>query len=175
MLAAFALTMLAYVQADDALTITTKYLEALSRLDDTAMAELSDWTPAERDRARAFRAFERATHTRWTWRIVGREGNSVYAFETEDNEYYDLLGVGTSTQIAAYRVEGGRIRAAETRFHINASGNQAEVATRFKEWLVGQPGGNDPAVVQGGRLVFDETSARHMLPWLERWKANGRP
>jgi hypothetical protein len=64
--------------------VTKRYLEALSRFDDAAMAELSDWTPAERDRARAFRAFERGSHTRWRWRIVGVEGDLVYVFETKD-------------------------------------------------------------------------------------------
>ena len=175
MLTACALTILAAVAADDALNVTRKYLQALAALDDSAMAALSDWTPAERDRARAFRAFERATHTKWTWRIVGVEGVSVYVFETEDNDYYELLGVGTSAQIAVYAVADGRIKASETRFHINASGNPAEVATRFRQWLQAQPGGDDPAVVQDGRLRFDEASARHMVPWLERWKKKGRP
>jgi uncharacterized protein (TIGR02246 family) len=49
-----------------------------------------------------------------------------------------------------------------TNFHINASGHEDTRSTTFREWMVAE-------------LVFNETSARRMLPWLERWKAGGRP
>jgi hypothetical protein len=118
MLNALVFTMLAHAFADKAVDVTTEYLEALRRLDHAAMERLSEWTPDERDRAAAFRDFERVTQAKWTWRIIAVDADAVYVLETEDNDYYDLLGAGSATQIVVYHVGEGRIRSSDTLFHI---------------------------------------------------------
>jgi hypothetical protein len=116
-------------------------------------------------------------HTVWahSGRIIAVDADAVCVLETEDNDHYDLLGAGSATQIVVYHVGNGRIRSSDTLFHINATGKQDELSTRFREWLVKQPGGADPTIVRDNRLIFDGASAVHMLPWLERWKAMHGP
>lgn len=160
---------------DDPVAITERYLEALVRFDHATMAQLREWPAEEQARLKAMRSFERATSSKWTWQIIAVRGAVVHVLETEDNTYYQLLGVGRATQIVAYRIGRGRIVSAESEFHVNASGDQSTESRRFTSWMLAQPNGPDPEVVGDGGLRFAATSAPKLLKWLAQWKAIGRP
>lgn len=55
-------------------------------------------------------AWERGMNTRWSYKIVGVDKNSVSVILQERNDYFTLLGLGRRTQVAVYLVEAGKIR-----------------------------------------------------------------
>jgi hypothetical protein len=173
MLNALVFTMLAHAFADKAVDVTTEYLEALRRLDHAAMERLSEWTPDERDRAAAFRDFERVTHAKWTWRIIAVDADAVYVLETEDNDYYDLLGKRDSNRGVSRRRGPNQIVGHSLPHQCH--GQARRIVDALSRMAGQQPGGADPTIVRDNRLIFDGASAVHMLPWLERWKGMHRP
>lgn len=175
MLIGFALYLLVSVEPASPLAVTITYLQALARLDAEAMQRVRTLSAAEQARSQDNRDFERATHTKWTWRVIGLQGTAVHVLETEDNDFYELLGVGTATQIGVYHVDGNRILSAEIVYRTHANGDQRAAVARFIGWLARQSDGHDPVVVRNDELVFNGRSAKGMIALLRRWRAEGRP
>jgi hypothetical protein len=155
-------------------TVST-YLRALASFNDSEVARIARLEGAAEDQSKQMRGFERVTHTRWKWRIVGVDEQTAYVLMTESNDYYRLLGVGVRTQLVAYRVEAGYIASSEIKFLTNAYGSASKAADRFRAWLKMQPGGDDPSILDNGELKFNADSATRMLPWLRQWAKVGRP
>ena len=151
------------------------YLTALARFDHREVARIAHLEGAAGERSRQMREFERATHTTWTWRIVGVDDQTAHVLMTEDSDYYRLLGVGVRTQIVAYRVAAGFIVSSDIKFLTNQHGPARVAAEHFRNWLRMQNGGDDPAILEDGELKFDAGSASRMLPWLRQWVKRGRP
>jgi len=161
-------------------TVVASYLDALAALDQNRMdsycAPDIAWIGADGSERkvdaksrRDMRDFEREMRTTWTYRILSVESGRVTAELFEQNDFYDLLGVGPRSQDEVYAVEGGLIRRMETRdVHHEHGDFQAEYA-RFKKWLLSTPAAKDPDLVHDGGLLFDAKSAKPMRRWLEKW------
>jgi hypothetical protein len=130
--------------------------------------------PFDRVRNRGNREFERATKTRWTYRIIGIDGERITAFTTEDNDYYRLLGVGVRTQVTVYAARNGRLYFAQNFVTVDQHGRYLDAYQAFLTWLEQQPAGkSDAEVIRGGRLVFSSASAPKLLMWLKRYRSSG--
>jgi hypothetical protein len=162
--------------------VVTRYLKALQKLDQNEMDHLladtvtlrnmdgDEWT-LDRMYSRDIRAFERAMKTRWSFRVRTAHGERVTVALTEANEFYDLLGVGTRTQVEHYFVRGGRIDRMETIDLSHESGDYSKVYESFKRWLSHTPAASDQRLTrdEGKTLIFNGESAGAMRPWLQRW------
>lgn len=126
--------------------------------------------PCDRERGRRTVEWERGMDTRWDCRLLGVDGNAVKVLLTEESAYFDLLGIGTRTQVTVYFVEGGRVARSLSKLDVQQRGSQAREYGRFQEWLLQQMDPPDPELVgPDGRLLFDGRSAARMLTWLKRW------
>ena len=163
-------------------SVVTRYLNALRRLDqdemdrflaDTVILRSMDgdeWT-LDRTYSRDMRAFERAMRTRWSFRVRTADGERVTVALAEANEFYDLLGVGTRTQVEHYFVRGGRIDRMETIALSHESGDYSKAYEGFKRWLSHTPAASNQRLTrdEGKTLIFNGVSAGAMRPWLQRW------
>ncbi|MEO8027809.1 MAG: hypothetical protein ABI823_15100, partial [Bryobacteraceae bacterium] len=169
-------------QSDPCRTVET-YLRALKALDADRIEALID--PSFRSKrddgsdapfnyagSRANREFERGTRTKWTYKIVGVDGERIMVLLTEDNEYYRLLGVGVRTQITAYAARNGKVYFAEGKVMVDEQGSYSLAKRAFLDWLKGQPGAAaDAGVNLSGDLVFNAASAPKLLRWLRKYNS----
>lgn len=166
------------------------YLDALKALDHSRMEKFwaedvtirrQDGTTVSLDRkqTRNFREFERTTNTKWRYKIIGAQDGAVTVLLTEQNDFYDLLGTGTRTQVDIYTVRSGRIESREIKFLVHEKGEEDEVYSQFKAWLFKQLDRPEPDLARPeGTLIFNGKSAPRMLYWLRKWnrlqRANGK-
>ena len=128
--------------------------------------------PYDRERGRDIADWERVLNTRWDYRILGVDGNAVTVLLTEQSAYFDLLDIGTRTQVTVYFVEGGRVSRSLSKLDVQERGSQAREFRRFHEWLLQQLEHPEPELVgPDGRLIFDGKGAARLLPWLTKWHA----
>ncbi len=128
--------------------------------------------PYDRERGRHIADWERVLNTRWDYRILGVDGNAVTVLLTEQSAYFDLLDIGTRTQVTVYFVEGGRVSRSLSKLDVQERGSQAREFRRFHEWLLQQLEHPEPELVgPDGRLIFDGKGAARLLPWLTKWHA----
>lgn len=128
--------------------------------------------PYDRERGRHIADWERGMNTRWDYRILGVDGNAVTVLLTEQSAYFDLLDIGTRTQVTVYFVEGGRVSRSLSKLDVQERGSQAREFRRFHEWLLQQLEHPEPELVgPDGRLIFDGKGAARLLPWLTKWHA----
>ena len=129
-------------------------------------------TPYDRDRGRHIAEWERVMNTRWDYRILGVDGNAVTVLLSEQSDYFDLLGIGTRTQVTVYFVDAERVSRSLSKLDVQERGSQAKEFRRFHAWLLQQLEHPEPDLVgPDGRLIFDGKGAARMLFWLKRWRA----
>ena len=161
---------LAFFAPADPGSVVRGYLLALQALDSMKMNQYLANPTANSD----MRAFERGTHTKWTWKIHRIEGSEVVVDETESNAFYDALGVGKRFQTCVFTVRYGRIIRLDVSGMRHVRGNYRGAYAKFLEWLKSQPDANDPRLLQDGDLRFTAESARVMKPWLKRYVRSAR-
>lgn len=126
--------------------------------------------PYDRERGRQVVEWERVMNTRWDYRVLGVDGDAVTVLLTEQSAYFDLLGIGTRTQVTVYFVEGGRVSRSLSKLDVQERGSQAREYRRFHDWLLQQMEHPEPELVgPDGRLIFDARGASRMLVWLRKW------
>ena len=157
----------AYLEAFKALDAATMVSD---RADDARTIRDGQSIPVNRNQG-DMRAFERATHTIWTYRIDRVAGESVTVTLTEDNDFYRALGVGTRTQQLDYVVRNGKIAEIRPISMRDEHGVYRDEYQRFLKWLVQQPSGNDPDIVKDGDFLFNEHSGSKMQPWFSRYRS----
>ena len=158
----------------------TEYLRALQNLDYQRMAQY--WAadsvsvsssghelPIDRDRMRSMRDFERSEHTTWSFAIQSAEGPNVRALLTERNDLYDALGVGTCTEVVLYRVAHQKILRMETLRISYSRRPFPEALHEFEQWLAQVGASQDHLLMRDGHLLFSESAAVHLTPWLTSW------
>lgn len=155
------------------------YLRALKAFDPDRLEPLVDpafrradgsHTPFDPERNRAHREFERGTRTRWKYSILGIDGERISVLESEDNDFYRLLGVGVRTQIVEYGARNGRVYFAESKVLVDENGVYIRAYRDFATWLRRQPAASDPEVMKDGDLVFSIASAPKILGWLRKYR-----
>jgi ketosteroid isomerase-like protein len=176
------LSLLLLVSSADPRQVVRGYLDALRDLDQDRMdaycapdlvwvgADGSERKPPDPAAAREMRAFERGMNTVWTYRLLEVDGERISVEMTEQNDFYERLGVSRRTQREVYVVRQGRIHRMETKDMRHERGDYRTEYARFKEWLLSTPAASDPDLVRDGGLRFDATSAKRMRPWLEKWR-----
>lgn len=156
---------LAFFVAADPASVVRGYLDALRSLDSAKMNGFL----AERTANADMRAFERGTHTRWSWKIRSIDGGEVVVDETESNDFYDALGVGKRLQTCVFTVRDGKIVRSDVSGMRHVRGNYREAYARFLEWLKMQPDVDDSRLLRDGDLRFTAESARAIKPWLKKY------
>ena len=159
--------------------VVRAYLEALKALDahtlesywadDARVLRNGAWEPVSRGQA-DMRDFERVMHTKWTYRIDSVSEEGVTAVMTEENDFYDALGVGKRTQVITYVVKDGKIVEIRPVSMQQEHGTYLDEYRRFRAWLQRQQAGNDPDIMRDGDFVFTSRSAEKMRPWLDRYR-----
>jgi len=174
------LSLVLVVGSRDPREVVSGYLDALRALDQARMDShcapdvvsiAADGSQRRRDAAAArdMRDFERGMNTVWTYRIVCVDGERVTVDLSEQNDFYDRLGVGRRTQREVYVVRDGLVRRIETSDVRHERGDYRAEYARFKAWLLSTPATADARLVHEGGLRFDAESAKAMSPWLEKW------
>lgn len=124
----------------------------------------------DRERGRQTADWERVMSTRWDYRILGVDGSAVTVLLTEESAYFDLLGIGTRTQVTVYFVDGGKVSRSLSKLDVQKHGSQAQEFRRFHAWLLQQIEQPEPELIgPDGRLIFDGKGAARMLHWLTKW------
>jgi len=161
--------------------IVEQYFRGLAALDQEKMAAfLADpyvWHYRNQDRVyhpgdmRGVRQMERILHTHWKYRIVGVQGEEVKVEEIEDNDAYQLLGVGKRTKAASYFVRSGKIYRIDSAEYTHEHGDWHEVNRSFAQWLATQPPEDTARVLKGGEAVYSAASAPQLLVLMKRYRA----
>lgn len=126
----------------------------------------------DRDRGRHIVEWERAMNTRWDYRVLGVDGDAVTVLLTEQSAYFDLLGIGTRTQVTVYFAAGGKVSRSQSKLDVQEHGSQAKAFRRFQDWLLRQMEQPEPELIGAdGRLIFDAKGGARMLHWLTKWNA----
>ena len=151
--------------------IIAAYLSALKNFDHQKMKSFNHPSMPFSDNAmKGFRDFERNTGTKWHYRIVKANEDSVFAEEKEENLFYDCLGIGERTQVYCYLLKDGLIfQTIQISMH-HLHGEYKPAYARFLSWLQSSPAKDDSLLLKNNNLVFDGNSAVRMKPWLMRWK-----
>lgn len=124
----------------------------------------------DRERGRQTADWERVMGTRWDYRILGVDGSAVTVLLTEESAYFDLLGIGTRTQVTVYFVDGGKVSRSLSKLDVQERGSQAQEFRRFHAWLLQQIEQPEPELIgPDGRLIFDGKGGARMLFWLKKW------
>jgi hypothetical protein len=119
--------------------------------------------------------WEQLMNTKWTYTILGIDSNVVTVLLKEENDYYELLGLGAGVQVTEYTVKENKIEKGVSKLFITEKGTQSKAYRLFSAWLFSQPGLSEPDLVRSdGRMIFDGKSAPRMLYWLKKWN-KGRP
>jgi len=168
-------------QSDSCRTVDS-YLRALKAMDAERLESFIDpayrskradgsETPFNPERNRRNRGFERGTKTRWTYSILGIDGDRVTILAGEENEFYRLLGVGVRTQVTVYAAKNGRVYFAQNLTLVDEHGKYEDAYRAFVTWIRQQPAAlADPEVVKGDDLVFSAASAPKLLDWLRKYR-----
>lgn len=141
---------------------------------DDYQAEQPDGSKISYDRSRGRQTadWERVMGTRWDYRVLGVDGNAVTVLLTEQSAYFDLLGIGTRTQVTVYFADRGKVSGSLSKLDVQEHGSQSKEFRRFHAWLLEQLEQPEPDLVgPDGRLIFDGKGAARMLPWLAKWHA----
>ena len=95
------------------------YFAALNRYDsaasmafyaaDAVIVHGSDKTPFDRKVEAGYREFEAATHAHFSYRVHEISGDTADVFESESNDFYEVLGMKTHESHWAYRFRDGLI------------------------------------------------------------------
>jgi len=151
--------------------IVIAYLNALKNFDHLKMKSFIDSSMPFPDKTmKGYRDFEKNMDTRWQYRVLRANGDSVFAEEKEENMLYDCLGVGERVQVYCYLVKDSLIfNTVQISMH-HLHGEYKPAYTRFLNWLKGTDAKNDSLLLQNNALIFDGESAVRMKPWLRKWK-----
>lgn len=150
--------------------LDARQMEAVLADDYRGMQPDGSEIPYDRERGRQTTDWERAMNTRWDYRILGVDGNAVAVLLTEQSAYFDLLEIGTRTQVTVYFVEGEKVARSLSKLDVQERGSQAQEFRRFNAWLREQMKPPEPGLVgPDGRLIFDGQSGGRMLAWLKKW------
>ncbi len=124
----------------------------------------------DRERAKSMCEWEKVMHTRWTYEILGVNDSVVTVMLKEKNDYYTLLGLGGSIQVSEYTVSNGKVQYWKSKLFIVEHGTQDEGFSKFRTWLLSQPGLNEPTLVRpDSSIIFSGEAAPRMLHWLKEW------
>jgi len=141
------------------------YLRSLQALNSARMNDFLEKRTANFD----MQAFERGTHTKWTWKIQRVAGADVFVDETESSDFYNALGVGRRFQTCVFTVRDGKIVTFDLTSMRHVHGDYHEAYARFLTWLKNQPAANDPRLLRDGKLRFTAESAAAIKPWLKKY------
>jgi len=148
------------------------YLRALQSLNSAKMNDYLENRTANSE----MRAFERLTHTKWSWRIQRIEGSTVVVDETEANDFYDALGVGKRFQTSLFTVREDKIVRIDVSGVRHVRGNYRKAYESFLTWLKDQLGASDPRCLHEGNLRFTGECAGAIKPWLKKYRqTHARP
>lgn len=126
--------------------------------------------PYNRKLAEVMCKWEKEMDTKWTFEILGADGNTVTVLLKEYNAYYTLLGLGHSIQVSQYTVENGKIQKSQSRLFITAKSSQSVEFNNFRSWLFSQKELHEPLLIRpDSSIAFDGQSAPAMRKWLERY------
>ena len=151
-----------------------KYVAALNRGDHAAV--ISFWTPQLRSKSNleliaGYRAFELATKTLWTYKVIRQDKQVLEVDITEGNDYYDALGLGPRTLRRVYRFQNGSINEIEDLSSSHKSGEDyGEVLKAFKKWLHDQ--GVTSLFRKDGTLIFDAKTPKEMVSRAGQWRSS---
>jgi hypothetical protein len=126
--------------------------------------------PADEDRLRNVLAWEGSMHAKWASHPVAWDGRWLEAEASEENDLYDVLGVGASIIRHRIRVEHGRIVEWEGRGERSTGRPQPEALSEFKAWVGTLSPELREGVVEKGSLVLTARSAEKMRPLMARWR-----
>jgi hypothetical protein len=130
----------------------------------------------DREMAKTMCEWERVMHAQWTYQILGVNDSVVTVLLKETNDYYTLLGLGAGVQVSEYVVANGKVNHWTSKLFITEKGAQSDRLTKFKEWLLSQPGINEPTLLRpDSSLIFDDVAAPRMLHWLKQWNKVSTP
>lgn len=151
--------------------IVYAYLSALKNFDHAKMKTFIHPSMLFPDsKMKGYRAFEKEMRTVWIYTILKANEDSVFAEETEDNIFYDCLGVGARYQEYCYVLKDGLIfLTIQINMH-HIHGEYKAAYARFLNWLLKSPAKNDSLLLRNEDLIFDGESAIRMKPWLQQWK-----
>jgi hypothetical protein len=114
--------------------------------------------------------WEKEMDSKWTFEILGVDGNTVTVLLKEYNAYYTLLGLGHSIQVSQYTVENGKIQKSQSRLFITEKSSQSVEFNNFRVWLFDQKDLNEPSLIRpDSSIAFDGQSALAMRKWLQRY------
>jgi len=126
--------------------------------------------PRNEDRLRNVLAWEGAMHAKWASRALTWDGRWLEAEASEENDLYDVLGVGASIIRHRIRVEHGQIVEWEGRGERSTGRPQPEALSEFKAWVGALAPELREGVVENGSLVLTARSAEKMRPLMARWR-----
>jgi hypothetical protein len=151
--------------------IISKYLYALKTFDHERMKIFNHFERPWRDSLmRVYREFERKTYTKWTFKILRANRDSVFVVEKEASLFYDCLGIGTRTSIDCYILKDRLIKGDITISMHHEHGEYKQAKANFIKWLMGTTAKNDPLIINGEDLVYNGASAVKLKPWLLKWR-----
>ena len=151
--------------------VVTAYLSALENFDHQKMKSFYHPSMTFSDKAmKGFRDFEKNTDTKWQYKILRADEDSVFAEEKEDNIFYDCLGVGERTQVYCYLLKDDLIFQTIQISMQHQYGEYKPAYARFLHWLQDSPAKQDSLLMKNNSLIFDSASAIRIKPWLMRWK-----
>jgi len=167
--------------AVEANRVFSAYVAARGRQDLRALLALTDPRlravdsegkphPPDPARLRNALAWEAAMHAKWSSRPLAWDGRWFEAEASEENDLYDVIGVGASIIRHRIRVEHGQIVEWEGRGERSTGREQAAALSEFKKWVESLPAELRRGVVERGSLVLNAESAARTVPLLARWR-----
>ena len=124
----------------------------------------------DREFAKTMCEWEKVMHAQWTYEILGVNDSAVTVMLKEKNDYYALLGLGGSIQVSEYVVANGKVQHWKSKLFITENSTQREGLTKFRNWLLSQPGLNEPKLISpDSSIIFNGEAAPRMLHWLKEW------
>jgi len=172
--------------AREARRVFEAYIDARNRHDPEGIAALTSPSiravdaegkahPYDEKHLRDVLAWEAGIHARWHGREIGWDGRFLEIEASEENDLYDLLGVGAAVQRDRLRIEDGRIVEWYGLGERTTGRDEGEALSAFKAWIETLPRDLGEGIVRNGRLVIDGASSAKMRPLLDRWQREHPP
>ncbi len=156
------------------------YFAALNRYDSAASLTFyaadavtihgSEKAPFDRKIVKGYREFEATTHAHFTYRIHEISGDTADVFESESNDFYEVLGKKTHESHWAYRFRGSLIY---EEVQLNTPSAEYLRAYRaFRAWIhQAKPKEAETVTMEDGNIIFDGRTASEVMSLAREWRA----